>query len=36
MSFERHLRNQVIQDLARKMAFVAGPRQLGKSTLALT
>ena len=27
---------QVEADLARKMAFVAGPRQVGKTTMALT
>lgn len=30
----RYLRGQVIQDLARKMVFVSGPRQVGKTTLA--
>ena len=30
----RHLREQVVKDLARKMVFVAGPRQVGKTTLA--
>jgi predicted AAA+ superfamily ATPase len=32
----RYLLPQVQQDLARKMAFVAGPRQVGKTTLALS
>ena len=31
----RYLAAQVQRDLARKMAFVAGPRQVGKTTLAL-
>jgi predicted AAA+ superfamily ATPase len=31
---ERYLRTQVETDLARKMVFVAGPRQVGKTTLA--
>jgi hypothetical protein len=31
---ERYLRAQVVKDLARKMVFVAGPRQVGKTTLA--
>jgi hypothetical protein len=30
----RYLTNQVKKDLARKMVFVAGPRQVGKTTLA--
>lgn len=30
----RYLEPQVIQDLDRKMVFVAGPRQVGKTTLA--
>jgi predicted AAA+ superfamily ATPase len=30
---ERYLTRQVKQDLARKMVFVAGPRQVGKTTL---
>ncbi len=30
----RYLRSQVERDLARKMVFVAGPRQVGKTTLA--
>ena len=33
---ERYLLPQVQQDLARKMVFVAGPRQVGKTTLALS
>ena len=32
----RYLRSQIEQDLERKMVFVAGPRQVGKTTLALT
>jgi predicted AAA+ superfamily ATPase len=32
----RYLLSQVRQDLARKMVFVAGPRQVGKTTLALS
>lgn len=31
----RYLEEQVRRDLARKMVFVAGPRQVGKTTLAL-
>ena len=31
----RYLVSQIRQDLARKMVFVAGPRQVGKTTLAL-
>lgn len=34
MRLERYLRPQVLRDLARKMVFVAGPRQVGKTTLA--
>ena len=30
----RHLRDQVVQDLEHKMVFIAGPRQVGKTTLA--
>ncbi len=33
---ERYLRPQVERDLERKMVFVAGPRQVGKTTLALS
>lgn len=33
---ERYLRVQVERDLARKMVFVSGPRQVGKTTLALS
>lgn len=33
-AFPRYLKSQVVQDLARKMVFVAGPRQVGKTTLA--
>jgi len=32
---ERYLSSQVRKDLKRKMVFVAGPRQVGKTTLAL-
>lgn len=32
----RYLAQQVRRDLARKMVFVAGPRQVGKTTLALS
>lgn len=31
---ERYLKKQVVEDLERKMVFVAGPRQVGKTTLA--
>src|SRR5438067_1455594 len=30
----RYLRKQILQDLERKMVFVAGLRQVGKTTLA--
>ena len=30
----RYISHQITQDLARKMVFVAGPRQVGKTTLA--
>ena len=33
-SIQRYLTEQVVSDLARKMLFVAGPRQVGKTTLA--
>ena len=36
MAHDRYLRPQVERDLQRKMAFVAGPRQVGKTTLALS
>jgi predicted AAA+ superfamily ATPase len=32
---KRYLSTQIRQDLTRKMVFVAGPRQVGKTTLAL-
>lgn len=32
----RYLLSQVRQDLTRKMVFIAGPRQVGKTTLALS
>ena len=32
----RYLLSQVRQDLIRKMVFVVGPRQVGKTTLALS
>src|SRR5438874_1570208 len=32
--YRRYLLPQVRRDLARKMVFVAGPRQVGKTTLA--
>jgi hypothetical protein len=35
MPVRRYLASQVRQDLGRKMVFVAGPRQVGKTTLAL-
>jgi uncharacterized protein len=31
---ERYVASQLIRDLERKMVFVAGPRQVGKTTLA--
>ena len=33
-SGDRYLLPQIAKDLARKMVFVAGPRQVGKTTLA--
>jgi predicted AAA+ superfamily ATPase len=33
-SFERYLAPQIKRDLLKKMVFVAGPRQVGKTTLA--
>ncbi len=35
-SHPRYLAGQIHRDLARKMVFVAGPRQVGKTTLALS
>jgi len=32
--FKRYLTTQIIHDLEKKMVFVAGPRQVGKTTLA--
>ena len=36
MSLERYLASPVIADLAEKMVFLGGPRQVGKTTLALS
>jgi uncharacterized protein len=36
MTRPRYLTEQILRDLTRKMVFVAGPRQVGKSTLALS
>ena len=36
MEAPRYLRPQIEQDLTRKMVFVAGPRQVGKTTLAMS
>lgn len=36
MSVRRYLVSQVREDLTRKMVFLAGPRQVGKTTLALS
>ena len=33
---ERYLKTSVEQDLAERMVFVGGPRQVGKTTFALT
>jgi predicted AAA+ superfamily ATPase len=33
-TFPRYLERQVRKDLKKKMVFVAGPRQVGKTTLA--
>lgn len=35
MAFSRYLKDQLLKDLERKMVFLAGPRQVGKTTLAL-
>lgn len=32
---ERYLKNFILEDLKEKMVFIAGPRQVGKTTLAL-
>ncbi|MCP4652020.1 MAG: ATP-binding protein [Candidatus Omnitrophica bacterium] len=32
---ERYLNNQILKDLEKKMVFLGGPRQVGKTTLAL-
>ena len=34
MAIKRYLTNAVLEDLARKMVFVGGPRQVGKTTFA--
>jgi len=31
---KRYLQNQVKKDLEKKMVFISGPRQVGKTTLA--
>ena len=31
---KRYLQDQVKQDLKKKMVFISGPRQVGKTTLA--
>jgi predicted AAA+ superfamily ATPase len=36
MPTRRYLEAQVAQDLLRKMVFVSGPRQVGKTTLAMS
>ncbi len=33
---KRYLHNYIVSDLKRKMVFIAGPRQVGKTTLALS
>ena len=33
MSFTRYLEEQIVKDLQKKMVFVAGPRQIGKTTM---
>jgi predicted AAA+ superfamily ATPase len=35
-NFRRYLADQISEDLKRKMVFVGGPRQVGKTTLAKT
>ncbi len=34
--FKRYLTNDVIADLTKKMVFIGGPRQIGKTTFALS
>jgi len=34
IQMERYLKSQIIEDLKEKMVFLAGPRQVGKTTLA--
>lgn len=34
MSYKRYLEPAIREDLGEKMVFVAGPRQVGKTTLA--
>ncbi len=34
--YERYIKNSVTEDLKNKMVFVGGPRQVGKTTFALT
>ncbi len=36
MPAERYLKPQILKDLAKRMVFVSGPRQVGKTTLALS
>jgi len=36
MALQRYLFQQIITDLSKKMVFVSGPRQVGKTTLALS
>ncbi len=33
---KRYLHNQIVRDLKKKMVFISGPRQVGKTTLALS
>ena len=32
--FTRYLKDQIVNDLKKKMVFLSGPRQIGKTTLA--
>lgn len=36
MNFDRYINSQIRHDLAEKMVFIGGPRQVGKTTLAKT
>ena len=36
LTIDRYLTNQIKNDLSEKMVFLDGPRQVGKTTLALS